>query len=216
MVIVLEVAVLAGVNEAVAPLGRPDAESATALLKPFTGLTVMVLAFVFELPCAMETLDGAALKLKLPAGTIVSEMLVWLDKVPDAPMIVTENVPTAAFAAAVNMTVLDAGSDGGLNEAVTPLGKPEAEKLTAPLNPFCGVTVMTLPPLVALCVTDKLFGEAASVKLGEGADAGQLCTRGAALMVPMPGAKSQPRFVPYARSTALFDVERTPTEPSRK
>src|SRR5215470_276491 len=106
---------------------------------------------------------------------------------------VTENVPVAASAAAVNVTVLNAGSDGGLNEALTPLGRPEAEKLTAPLNPFCGVTV-TMLPLLAPCVTDKLFGEVASVKLGGGADAGQLLTRFAALMVPMPVAKSQPTF----------------------
>src|SRR5215470_8383753 len=104
---------------------------------------------------------------------------------------VTENVPVAASAAAVNVTVLNAGSDGGLNAALTPLGRPEAEKLTAPLNPFCGVMVITLPPLVP-CVTGKLFGEAASAKLGEGAAAGQLLTRFVALMVPMPVAKSQP------------------------
>src|SRR5262249_7841191 len=104
MVIELVVAVLAGLNDAVAPLGKPEAESATALLKPFTGLTVMVLAFVFELPCAMETLEGEALNMKFPAGMTVSEMFVCLDKVPDAPVIVTENVPTAAFAAALNVT----------------------------------------------------------------------------------------------------------------
>src|SRR5262249_9141717 len=116
MVIVLEVAVFAGLNDAVAPLGKSEAESATALLKPFTGLTVKVL--VPALPCAMETFEGAALKPKFPAGTMVSEMFVLLDRMPDAPVIVTENVPTTAFAAAVNVTVLDAGSDGGLNEAL--------------------------------------------------------------------------------------------------
>src|SRR5215475_12905553 len=143
----------------------------------------------------METLEGAALRLKFPAGTMVSEICVWLDKLPDAPVMVTENVPTAALAAAVNATELDAGSDGGLNAALTPLGKPDAEKLTAPLNPFCGVTVMTLPP-PAPCVTDKLPGEAASVKPGDGADAGQLLMRFVAFRVPMPVAKSQPTFVP--------------------
>src|SRR5215470_3360220 len=120
MVIVLEVAVpkagvLAGLKDALAPLGRPDAESATALLKPFTGLTVIVL--VPGLPCAMDTLEGAALRLKLPAGRTVSEIFVWLDKLPDAAVTVTENVPVAALAAAVNVTVLEAGSERGLNEA---------------------------------------------------------------------------------------------------
>jgi hypothetical protein len=32
-----------------------------------------------------------------------------------------------------------------LNDAVTPAGNPEADKLTLPLKPFCGVT-----PMVAL------------------------------------------------------------------
>jgi len=151
MVIVLDVgllegAVLAGLNEAVAPLGSPEAERATALLKPFAGLTVMV--DVPAVPWAIDTLDGEAVRLKLPAGTMVSEMFVWLDKLPDAPAIVTEKVPVAALLAAANVTVLDDGSDGGLNDALTPLGRPEAEKLTVPPKPFCGVTAMRLPPLV--------------------------------------------------------------------
>ena len=34
----------------------------------------------------------------------------------------------------------------GLKEAVTPPGKPEAVKMTLPLKPFCGVTVIVLEP----------------------------------------------------------------------
>ncbi len=47
----------------------------------------------------------------------------------------------------------------GLNDAVTPLGRPDADKLTLPLKPFCGVTVITLVLLVP-CVIVKLLGEA--------------------------------------------------------
>jgi len=37
----------------------------------------------------------------------------------------------------------------GLNvEAVTPLGTLEAESVTLPLKPYCGVTVMVLVPLL--------------------------------------------------------------------
>jgi hypothetical protein len=50
----------------------------------------------------------------------------------------------------------------GLNDAVTPLGRPDADKLMLLLKPFCGVTVMVLAPL-APCVTVKLFGEEESV-----------------------------------------------------
>jgi len=54
-----------------------------------------------------------------------------------------------------------------LKDALTPLGRPEADRLTVPLNPFCGVTVIVLVPL-APCVMVKLLGEADSVKFGVG------------------------------------------------
>jgi hypothetical protein len=46
-----------------------------------------------------------------------------------------------------------------LNDAVTPPGTPDADKLTLPLKPFCGVTVIVLVPLVP-CMTVKLLGDA--------------------------------------------------------
>jgi hypothetical protein len=52
-----------------------------------------------------------------------------------------------------------------LNDAVTPVGSPEAVKVTVPVNPFCGVTVILLVPLAA-CATDKLLGEADRLKSG--------------------------------------------------
>ena len=36
----------------------------------------------------------------------------------------------------------------GLNPAVTPFGNPEALKVTLPLKPFTGLTVMVLVPLL--------------------------------------------------------------------
>jgi hypothetical protein len=35
----------------------------------------------------------------------------------------------------------------GLNDALTPAGRPDTDKLTFPLKPFCGVTVTLLVPL---------------------------------------------------------------------
>jgi len=35
----------------------------------------------------------------------------------------------------------------GANDAVTPAGKPDADRLTLPVNPFSGLTVMVLVPL---------------------------------------------------------------------
>ena len=49
---------------------------------------------------------------------------------------------------AVSVKVLLVVLPPGLNEPVTPLGKPEAEKATVPANPFCGATVTVVVPLV--------------------------------------------------------------------
>ena len=63
---------------------------------------------------------------------------------------------------AVKVNVLVVAVLLGLNDAVTPIGRPDADKLTLPLKPFCGVTVMVLAPL-APCAIVKLLGAAESV-----------------------------------------------------
>ena len=77
-------------------------------------------------------------------------------------MTVTVTVPVVAVLLAVNVSVLVVEVLLGLNDAVTPLGRPDADKLTLPLKPFCGVTVMVVAPLVP-CTIVKLFGDAESV-----------------------------------------------------
>ncbi len=86
-----------------------------------------------------------------------------LVKPPDIPVMVTEAVPVAAVLLAVSVNVLVLVVLLGLNDAVTPLGRPDADKLTLPLKPFCGVTVMVLTPL-APCVMLRLLGDAERVK----------------------------------------------------
>jgi len=89
--------------------------------------------------------------------------VVVLVKPPDIPVMVTEAVPVAAVPLAVRVNVLVLVVLLGLNDAVTPLGRPDADKLTLPLKPFCGVTVMVLTPL-APCVMLRLLGDAERVK----------------------------------------------------
>ena len=67
---------------------------------------------------------------------------------PDAPEIVTVKFPVAAVADAVRVSALVVAVGLGLKDAVTPLGKPEAESVTLPANPFAGVIVTVLPPAV--------------------------------------------------------------------
>ena len=122
------------------------------------------------------------------------ETVVVLVKLPEVPVTVTVTVPIVAVLLAVSVSVLVLVVLAGLNDAVTPLGRPEAAKLTLPVKPFCGVTVMVLVPL-APCTIVTLLGAAESWKPGA-EELVQLFTRLAALTVPMPVAKSQPVVVP--------------------
>ena len=143
----------------------------------------------------------------------VRESLVELLELPDVPVMVTVTVPVVAVLLAVSVKALLDVAGFGVNVAVTPLGRPEADRLTLPLKPFCGVTLMVLEPAVP-CVMVKLLGEADSTKPVVGADPGQLFTKLAALRVPMPVAKSQPVVVPYAGLKELLEVESTPCVPA--
>jgi len=82
-----------------------------------------------------------------------------LDKLLAEPATATVTVPVAAVPLAVSVSVLVLAVLLGLNDAVTPLGRPDADRLTLPLKPFCGVTVMVLVPL-APCRIAKLLGDA--------------------------------------------------------
>ena len=85
-----------------------------------------------------------------------------LVKLPDTPVTVTGTVPVVAVLLAVSVNVLLPVVLIGLNDAVTPLGKPDADKLTLRLNPYSGVTMMVLA-LLPPCVIAKLLGDAESV-----------------------------------------------------
>jgi hypothetical protein len=166
---VLVAVVLPGLKEAVTPLGRPEADKLTLPLKLFCG--VMVIVLVPVVPCTMLRLEGDAERAKLgtAAAVTVRLIVVELAKLPEVPVIVTVAAPVVAVLLAVNVNVLVAVVAGlRLKDAVTPLGRPEAERLTLLLKPFSGVTVIVLAPL-APCVIVKLVGDADTEKLGDGA-----------------------------------------------
>ena len=131
---VLVLVVLLGLKDVVTPLGRPEADKLTLPLKPFCGVTVIVL--VPLAPCVMARLFGDAESVKFGGAVTVSEIVVVFDKLPEVPVTVTVNVPVAAVLLAVSVNVLVLVVVPGLNDAVTPLGRPEADKLTLPLKPF--------------------------------------------------------------------------------
>jgi hypothetical protein len=207
---VLVLAVLVGLKEAVTPVGKPEAAKLTLPLKPFCGVTVMVL--VPFAPRKTLRLPGDAEITKLPLMFTVRAIVVVLVKRPEVPVTVTLTAPTAALELDVNVKVLVLEVLGGLNEAVTPAGKPEADKLTLPVKPFSGVTETVLEPL-APCTMLRLPGVEERKKPGTGPPVGQLFTKLVAFRVPMPVAKSQPVVVPYAGLKELLEVESTPCVP---
>src|SRR5215471_15085970 len=79
---------------------------------------------------------------------------------------VTVEVPGVAVELAVNVTTLVEVVGFVPKLAVTPAGKPEADKVTLPVKPPEEVTVIVLLPLDPW-LTLKLAGEADSEKLGE-------------------------------------------------
>ena len=94
----------------------------------------------------MVTAFGEADRLKFGEAFTVRLSVVVSVRVPDVPVIVTVAVPVAAVALAVRVSVLLLVAGLGLNAAVTPLGKPDAERVTLPLKPFNGVMVIVLVP----------------------------------------------------------------------
>jgi hypothetical protein len=88
-------------------------------------------------------------------------MIVVLERLPDAPVMVIVAAPDVAVPLAVSVNVLVLAVLLGLKDAVTPLGVPDADKLTLPVKPFWGVTVIVLAPL-APCAIVKVFGDAES------------------------------------------------------
>ena len=81
---------------------------------------------------------------------------------------VTVAAPVVAVLLAVSVKVLVAVAETGLNAAVTPLGSPDADKLTPLLKPLIGLTVTVLVPLLPW-MTVTLPGDADRLKSGTGA-----------------------------------------------
>ena len=155
----LTLVVLLGLKDAVTPRGRPEADKLTLLVKPLCGVTVIV---EVTLPARARLKEfGDAEIAKFGGGNTVSDTDVLCDNPPDVPVIVIEKVPRVAALLDVSVSVLELVVFVGLNDAVTPPGRPEAERLTLPLNPFSGLTVIVVVPF-APCTTFMLLADAES------------------------------------------------------
>jgi hypothetical protein len=91
-----------------------------------------------EIPIAKPADAGAA---------TAREMAVVALRVPEVPVIVIVDVPTATAQLDVSVSTLLPVVGLVANDAVIPLGKPDAARVTPPENPPTSVTVMVSVPL---------------------------------------------------------------------
>ena len=194
-----------GLNEAVTPLGNPVAARVTPPVNPFAGVTVML--SVLLAPCTTASVPALGASAKLGAEATVSAIVVDALSVPETPLTVTvTGPPTVAVLLAVSVNTLEPVAGFVANAAVTPLGRPVADNVTLPLNPFAPVTeivLVVLPP----CATVTVPGAADSVKLGGGLivnvvaeavtvpDSGNGHRHGATVAVPLAVSVSTLEFV---------------------
>ena len=72
----------------------------------------------------------------------VNVIVVVAVSVPEVPVMVTVETPGVAVALAVNVITLLPVVGLVANPAVTPVGRPDADNMTLPVNPPTSVTVM--------------------------------------------------------------------------
>lgn len=155
-------AVALGLNAAVIPLGRPDADRVTLPENPPASVTVIV--SVALLPGVTVRAVAVGVSVKLPPLDTVRVKVVVAVMVPEVPVMVTVDVPAAAVLLAVNVTTLELADEAGLNDAVTPVGNPVAEKVTAPENEPTSVTAIVSVPLPPFPI-ERVADEGLRVKL---------------------------------------------------
>jgi len=100
----------------------------------------------------------------------VRVILTECDRPPDLPRTLTLKVPVVAELPTVSVTVLLEVEGLGLKEAVTPVGRLDAEKVTLPVKPFVGWMVIVLVPVLPRA-TLRLLGDAERLKFGPGVTA---------------------------------------------
>lgn len=135
-----------GKNVAVTPFGRPEALNVTLPEKPAPGPTQTW--FAPMPPCTTVTIEKSGLRMKFtPLGSTTTQAGMITVILPDTPLRVMGNVPVAAVALAVKVSVLVEVVGFGLKAAVTPLGRPETLNVTLPEKPFHGVMLIWVAPL---------------------------------------------------------------------
>ena len=136
----LELVEEAGLNAAVTPLGRPLALNATLPVNPPASVTEIVSVALLPGVTGSEEAERDSVKLCAALAFTVSAIVVVATVLPEVPVTITVDVPAVAVLLAVSVRTLEVVEDAGLNEAVTPLGRPETLNATLPVNPPTSAT----------------------------------------------------------------------------
>src|ERR1035438_2155326 len=126
-------------------------------------LTVALDPLVQEVPPFTEMYGVIEVGVQVVVVDTVSEIEVDAVCVPEVPVIVRMEVPATAVPLAVSVSTLVEVAGLVANAAVTPLGRPEAARVTDPVNPPTSVTVMVsvaLAPWVTDTITVTEIGRA--------------------------------------------------------
>jgi hypothetical protein len=118
----------------------------------------------------------------------VTVSLVVSARAPEVPVIITIAEPGAAVLLALNVSPLVPDVGFVANVAVTPLGRPDAARVTMPVNAPFGVTVIVLVALLP-AVTVNWPGELDRLKVGDPA-AIRSAIRSTPFMLPHPVVRS--------------------------
>jgi hypothetical protein len=114
-------------------------------------MSVTVMVSVPLAPGATVRAVAEGLSVKPPVGevTVTATLMETGVSVPEVPVTVTAEVPSAAAVLEIKVSTVEVAEDTGLNEPVIPVGRPDAENATTPVNGLMSVTVMVtlqLPP----------------------------------------------------------------------
>lgn len=165
---VTEVGLRLQVGRSLAPVGDEVMAqlSVTVPAKPFVPTTLIAPVFPVVAPGlrVMEVVPPLP-AVKLGSAVMVNAMLVVALNVPEVPEIVTVTgvEVTVAELLAVRVSTWVPAVEPAAKEAVMPLGRPLAERETAPEEPPISVEVIVVVPLPPWA-TDTVVGEAERVK----------------------------------------------------
>lgn len=134
IVIVLEPVVEAGLKAAVTPAGNPVTLNATVPVNPVCGTTLTVAAALPPIPTLIFATEEDSLK--LGGGAIVNDNDAVAEMLPDVAVITAVLVATVAEELAVSFKLVLVPDVAGLNEPVTPAGRPVIANDAEPVNPF--------------------------------------------------------------------------------